>query len=53
MYTEHKEVDFTKCKSCIHYKKNEDEEPCNECLNIHFRWDSHTPVFYEGEESTK
>lgn len=53
MNTEHKEVDFTKCKRCIHYEKHEDEEPCSECLEIYFRWDSHTPVFYESEETIK
>lgn len=53
MHTEEKEVDFTNCKVCVHYEKREDEEPCDECLNIPFRLDSHTPVFYESEGSTK
>ena len=38
-------VDFANyCKTCVHQKASEDEEPCNECLNVPARKNSSRPV---------
>lgn len=47
-----KEVDFiTYCATCKHKDTPEVEEPCDECLHIPARRESHKPVQYE--EKTK
>ncbi len=43
-----KEVYF-KCTEYKHWKKTEDESPCDECLKIYAREDSHTPLYFEEE----
>ena len=44
-----KEVYFDKhCKTCKHSKKNEKEDPCNECLEEPMNQNSHKPVHWEG-----
>lgn len=45
-----KEVYFAFCTTCIHKDKSEHEEPCNECLQVFYRPDSHKPIYYESEE---
>lgn len=37
-------VDFELCKTCVHFKDDESEDICNECLNCPAREDSHTPI---------
>ena len=45
-----KEVYFVDyCKTCKHFKLDEDESPCGECLFVPFREDSHKPYYYEEE----
>ena len=50
-----KEVNFNYyCRKCVHWNKNGDEDPCNECLTYGRNDDSHKPVMYvEGKETTK
>lgn len=41
----YKEVYFDQyCKTCKHFDKMEEEEPCNECLGETVNADSHKPV---------
>ena len=35
------------CKSCKHANKFGSDEPCNECLTIGHRENSHKPEYYE------
>ena len=37
------------CKECKHQAVNEDEEPCNECLNHPGVEDSHKPYNFESK----
>lgn len=37
------------CGSCIHRKLNENDDPCNDCLTISAREDSHKPEYYEKD----
>lgn len=41
-----KEV-FFECKECKHWKKTEEESPCNMCLDVWYREDSHRPLYFE------
>ena len=44
----YKEVYFDEyCGSCKHKSKNEDETPCDECLENPVNLNSHKPVKYE------
>lgn len=46
-----KEVIFSDyCCKCKHYDKNGTEEPCDECLSIPMRYDSHKPEKFEKDE---
>ena len=47
-------VDFEKwCKSCIHDKEKEVDEPCNTCLMEPVNEDSRKPVYWkENEQAT-
>lgn len=48
----YKEVDFkTYCKKCKYRKLSEVKDPCNDCLSIGSRKDSHKPEYFE--EKTK
>lgn len=43
-----KEVYFSDwCSSCKHFELMESESPCDECLSIPAREDSHKPYYYE------
>ena len=43
-----KEVRFDQyCKSCKHYKTEETDDPCNECLDNGGNENSHKPVNWE------
>ena len=43
-----KEVDFMKyCPECIHYKKKDYEDPCNECLDNGMNLGTTKPVKFE------
>lgn len=44
-----KEVYFTWCLTCKNYEKDEKESPCDECLSIPSREDSHKPYYYEED----
>ena len=39
------------CKRCKYSKVNETEEPCNECLNIPQRVNTHVPEYWESENT--
>ena len=44
-------VDFERyCKTCIHKKKKEEEDPCWACLAEPARPESQKPVNYEGKD---
>ena len=46
-----KEVYFDEyCKLCKHYDKGAEEDPCFDCLNCGFNYDSHKPVEFEEKE---
>ena len=43
-----KEVDFnTYCKHCVHFGKDEWDEPCYYCLQEPGRQNSHKPEYFE------
>lgn len=46
-------VNFEMCKTCKHYKHEEWEDPCHECLNQVDREDNSAPVFYEEDKNLK
>lgn len=48
-----KEAYFTYCKTCIHEEKPETDSPCDECLQVFSREDSHKPKYYEEKETAK
>ena len=51
MDNDYREVDFSEyCHKCKHVKKNEDESPCDECLDNPINLYSEKPVKWEGEE---
>ena len=46
-----KEVYFDEyCKQCVHWQLNEDEEPCNECLDEPYNIDSHKPRYFTEDD---
>ncbi len=48
----HKEVYYGEyCKKCKYFNKNDDEEPCCDCLSDPARVDSHKPIRFK--ERTK
>lgn len=50
MEGEYKIVDFHKyCPKCKHEKESATEDPCNECLSIPARIDSHKPEKFESK----
>ena len=54
MYAESKFVHFDKyCPTCENYKKQEDESPCDECLAIPARMNTHKPEFYKENKANK
>ena len=45
-----KEVRFDLyCKTCAHLDKDPSEDPCWDCLNQGFNYDSHKPILYEED----
>lgn len=47
-------VDFEKyCKTCKFETSKETEDPCDDCLYIPAREDSHKPEFYKEKELAK
>lgn len=46
-----KEVDFEYCKKCKHYEVVETEEPCCECLEHTYNFNTHKPVCYEEKKA--
>lgn len=50
----YKEVYFHEyCKKCKHEKKEETEEPCDECLSEPLNLDTHCPVRYDKKETSR
>lgn len=48
MENPYKHVEFFEhCRKCVHSKKEETEEPCNECLTHTVNLYSHRPVNFE------
>ena len=46
-----KEVRFDLyCKDCKHYEKDENEDPCWDCLNSGWNENSHRPVSFEEKD---
>lgn len=41
---------FEYCKTCKHFDKKEEEEPCDECLGETVNVDSHKPVRWEEKK---
>lgn len=41
------------CKTCEHYTKKEEEDPCDECLNEPANLYSHKPVNYSKKAGSK
>lgn len=39
------------CKRCKHFDKDENDDPCNECLNNGGNVESRRPVMFEEEKS--
>lgn len=39
------------CKTCEHFDKMEEQEPCDECLGEPVNTDSHKPVRWEEKRS--
>lgn len=51
MSDNYKEIYFFEyCKTCKHFDKTEEQEPCCQCLEEPARIDSHKPVNWEGKE---
>ena len=49
-----KEVYFDRyCPKCVHTDKDATEDPCFDCLNCGFNYDSHKPVYFEEDEKKK
>ena len=44
-------VDFTWCKTCIHYEKDDTEKPCDDCLENPSNEYSRRPKHFKGKES--
>lgn len=40
-------VDFSKCKGCVHFEKDENDDPCYDCLLNPTKYASEIPVSYE------
>lgn len=52
--SELKEVQFYKwCKECEYYKKPQEEEPCNSCLEHGMRIGTEKPECYRERSQTK
>lgn len=46
-----KEVLFSEyCPKCKHYEKLPSEDPCWDCLNQGWNYDSHKPIKFEAAE---
>jgi hypothetical protein len=51
MEDNYKEVYFSQyCKTCAYEMLSENEEPCNGCLDIPTRPDSHKPEMWEEKK---
>lgn len=35
------------CQDCKYFERREDQDPCWDCLNQGWNWDSHKPVYYK------
>lgn len=46
-------VDFAKCKDCIHWDSNVQDDPCNECLGEPINLDSDRPIHYKPKDEEK
>lgn len=51
MDTETKEVYYNiYCPACMHYEKGEEEDPCHDCLNQGWNYNSHKPIRFDAAE---
>lgn len=50
MTNQTKEVYFELCEQCVHYPRKESESPCDECMTVFYRPDSHKPIYFEEKE---
>ncbi|WP_458459298.1 hypothetical protein [Pseudobutyrivibrio sp.] len=49
-----KEVRFDEyCKKCVHYEKKESEDPCWDCLNHAWNYDTHAPVDFKEKDNSQ
>lgn len=49
-FSNFKEVDFEKwCPKCAHWKKDEEDDPCNICLGIGGNYGTTKPFKFEEE----
>lgn len=46
-------VDFAECRRCIHWQKDEMEDPCYECLNEPTKYASKKPLYFEEDTERK
>lgn len=46
-------VNFEKCKGCIHFEKDENDDPCYDCLQATTNYASHTPLYFEPKPTKK
>lgn len=46
-----KEVRFDQyCPKCEHWEKSEAEDPCYDCLNQGWNYESHKPIMFKEKE---
>lgn len=46
-----KEVYYNEyCHQCKYWDKKESEDPCWDCLDTPFNYDSHKPLYFENKE---
>lgn len=54
MQLNEKEVDFYSfCEKCIHKEREENMDPCWDCLTIGMRLGSHKPEYFDPREEVR
>lgn len=49
----YKIVNFEHCKNCVHWEKDENDDPCYDCLNEPTKYASEKPLYFEERPKTK